>query len=334
MTSRHAPMPLPRTSQWTWNTDNTRKEDRFDYHREEVCRALMPVTPQPPERREFHSRGEVLPVGAGAVMRLQITGQYCERTSGDIAKAGTQGYHLNTLLAGSPQSHSLDGGRSEFVLEPGKSLLFPSGTRDRYDSDHLADMELGSFWLPHDALQDRLGARCDMAAVMVSDDQVTGPLITAVERALLTDFGSLAPGVTVRLFDVLLDLVALALNSHCEIAEPSPKWQARELLLRQEIGRQLRREGLQVRHIAAKLGVSPRNIHKLFERSGETFSSYVLERRLIGASIDLRNHAFDGVGVTQIALSWGFADASHFSRSFRQKFGCSPSAWRKDLECR
>jgi AraC-like DNA-binding protein len=36
--------------------------------------------------------------------------------------------------------------------------------------------------------------------------------------------------------------------------------------------------------------------------------------------------------VTDIAFSWGFNDAAHFSRAFRARFGCSPRALRAQAD--
>jgi AraC-like DNA-binding protein len=33
--------------------------------------------------------------------------------------------------------------------------------------------------------------------------------------------------------------------------------------------------------------------------------------------------------VRVIAANWGFQDAAHFSRAFRDAFGVSPSDWRR-----
>ena len=35
-----------------------------------------------------------------------------------------------------------------------------------------------------------------------------------------------------------------------------------------------------------------------------------------------------GRGVSEIAFAWGFNDASHFSRAFKQRFGMSPKEYR------
>jgi transcriptional regulator GlxA family with amidase domain len=36
-----------------------------------------------------------------------------------------------------------------------------------------------------------------------------------------------------------------------------------------------------------------------------------------------------GTSVGAVAARWGFLDAAHFSRTFRDAFGESPSDWRR-----
>jgi AraC family transcriptional regulator, positive regulator of tynA and feaB len=33
--------------------------------------------------------------------------------------------------------------------------------------------------------------------------------------------------------------------------------------------------------------------------------------------------------IGSIAFDWGFSDLSHFTRRFRQRFGCTPRDWRQ-----
>jgi len=94
------------------------------------------------------------------------------------------------------------------------------------------------------------------------------------------------------------------------------------------IHERLREPGLTVAAVAGAVGISERYVHKLFERSGTTFSDYVMDRRLVGAAADLRDPALGGHGIGAIAFDWGFSDLSHFTRRFKQRFGCRPRDWR------
>jgi acetamidase/formamidase/AraC-like DNA-binding protein len=81
--------------------------------------------------------------------------------------------------------------------------------------------------------------------------------------------------------------------------------------------------------IAQMEGISERYLQKLFEGTGDSFTHYLRERRLQRCWADLANPAEAHRSVSDIAFSCGFSDAAHFSRSFRDRFGLSPTAFRQ-----
>lgn len=83
-----------------------------------------------------------------------------------------------------------------------------------------------------------------------------------------------------------------------------------------------------VADVARAEGISIRAVQKLFNRTGTTFSRYVLERRLILAKDRiLAEHATTPIG--QIVYSVGFNDLSYFSRIFRGRYGVRPTDMRR-----
>jgi AraC family transcriptional regulator len=86
-------------------------------------------------------------------------------------------------------------------------------------------------------------------------------------------------------------------------------------------------DDLRLEHLAPLAAFSPFHLHRLFHCwTGETLRDFVRRRRLETAGIRL--HHEPGLSILEIALSCGFSSAETFSRSFRQHFGLSPSAWR------
>jgi AraC-like DNA-binding protein len=77
--------------------------------------------------------------------------------------------------------------------------------------------------------------------------------------------------------------------------------------------------------IAGLYGVTPRAIQKAFGAEGRTFSEYVLERRLERAWLRLMSADENGLSISSVAFEVGFGDLSYFNRSFRKRFGRSPS---------
>jgi AraC-like DNA-binding protein len=74
--------------------------------------------------------------------------------------------------------------------------------------------------------------------------------------------------------------------------------------------------------IAAAQHVAPRTLNRLFAREGTTPIRWLWQQRLAGAYQALAERRFKHV--TDVALSFGFSDVSHFSRAFKAAFGRSP----------
>lgn len=84
--------------------------------------------------------------------------------------------------------------------------------------------------------------------------------------------------------------------------------------------------------IAKEAGVSVRQLSRLFSAEKQTVSATVLAMRLDRCREELMRCG-DGGGTTvsEIAYHWGFCNLAHFSRRFRERFGCSPSDLRRRM---
>lgn len=80
--------------------------------------------------------------------------------------------------------------------------------------------------------------------------------------------------------------------------------------------------------VAEAQHISIRYLHKLFEGRGSTVGRWIQHRRLEEARRELARPGRDDITVSAVARRWGFASATHFSRSFRAAYGMSPSDWR------
>ena len=78
--------------------------------------------------------------------------------------------------------------------------------------------------------------------------------------------------------------------------------------------------------VALAAGVSVRTLHRLFAEQGRTFSHALLAMRLDKARLAIADAPT--ATLTDIALANGFADAAHFSRRFRERFGEPPKITR------
>lgn len=74
--------------------------------------------------------------------------------------------------------------------------------------------------------------------------------------------------------------------------------------------------------------ISERYQRMLFASTGTTITRYILERRLELCCEALVNTSLANYSITQLAFSFGFNSAAHFSRKFKEKYGESPKEYR------
>ena len=316
-----------RPRHFIWNTAETRPAEQFSYYREAICQAFMHLTPESGATLRFPAKVETIRLGAGAINRVVFPEHTVHRRSADIAASSESCFYLNLKIAG--RCRMLQGDR-EVSLSRGQVGIVDSDRELKLLHDRGPALEVASFWVPSRALRDRLPPSFDFEAERISDDPHVGHLIVEAARSLNSGALRMTEQDGVRLFDVLLDLVALSLSrrSRKQTVEAPCFADATALALRRTVQERLREQGLTVAAIASTVGISERYVHKLFERSGTTFSHYVMERRLDGAAADLKDPELAGREIGSIAFDWGFSDLSHFTKRFKQRFGCRPRDWR------
>ena len=104
---------------------------------------------------------------------------------------------------------------------------------------------------------------------------------------------------------------------------------ARLAALKADIARHFGDPALSVGAVAARHGISPRYVHKLFEDDGRTYSQFVLDVRLERAREELRDPRVATRTVSAIAGYVGFGDLSYFNRTFRRRYGMTPTEARR-----
>ena len=99
---------------------------------------------------------------------------------------------------------------------------------------------------------------------------------------------------------------------------------ARLDMMKAEAIDRLDQSGLTIESIAHGNGISARQAQRLFARSGQTFSEFVLDRRLSLAR-RLLGESGRPRKISDVAFACGFGDLSYFNRTFKRRFGASPS---------
>lgn len=129
--------------------------------------------------------------------------------------------------------------------------------------------------------------------------------------------------------DLIAQLVRLSL---IELAGQQTSQTQREALkdrIRSYVDLRLRDPGLSIDQMALALNCSKRHLYNAFAPENETLASYILHQRLDTCMRELQHPMFLSRSITDIALSCGFNNLSHFSRVFREHTSQSPSEYRQ-----
>ncbi len=236
-------------------------------------------------------------------------------------------------------------------------VLLPRGSRMRYEQGRFAQeacngsvllndtsrpwrldmidnqLKLTATRIPRESLLQLVPNAEDLAGRPVPASPAMVSLLTAT-LDLVRQFGpDLDPLVRGAVSRHLVDLSALVLGAKgdtAELARGRGLAAAQLMVIKRYVVHQLSEPNLSVREIAARHGVSVRYIQQLFERSGTTFTRFLLEQRLLAAHRRLTNALTRTATVTQIASESGFGDLSTFNRAFRRRFGATPSDIRAE----
>jgi len=81
---------------------------------------------------------------------------------------------------------------------------------------------------------------------------------------------------------------------------------------------------LSAEHIAAECRISVRHLNRLFASEETSLMAHGWERRLLRCHRELTNPAMRARSISEIAFTAGFKDLSHFSRTYRTRYGRTP----------
>ncbi|MFE6410970.1 helix-turn-helix domain-containing protein [Streptomyces sp. NPDC057837] len=161
-----------------------------------------------------------------------------------------------------------------------------------------------------------------------------GALVSDFLAALATEARSPRPLIGDRLARGALDLVAALVMDLLQTPAPQEAEPGRradtEMLtrIRAYIEARLREPGLSPGSIALAHHISVRYLHKLFQSDGTTVGRWVRQRRLDSCRRELSRTPNRRITVAAVANRWGFSSPAHFSRTFREAYGMTPSQWQ------
>ena len=312
-----------------WNSAAFSVDERTDALRETIRSQVVRVELDLPEVAEsVRAKVELSEVSRVQVCSVDAMPTTVTRTP-RLARADDEEPALFVTLQRSGTSMMVQHGR-QAVLRPGQfavyattspyTLLFASGVQA-----HFFRIPLSEVALPDIAVRDvsarPLGKPGDHVGMLTSayltrlattpellahptSDTLAGPTIELIRTALTTASGdpalvreTTASSLEVRIVEYM----------RAHLAEPS----------------------LSPATIASAHHVSVRHLYTLLSRVDISLGDWIRAERLEHCRRDLARPGLRNLTIAAIATGWGFADAAHFARVFREAYGLSPREWRE-----
>lgn len=256
-----------------------------------------------------------------SLTHVTATAQTVQRTPSNISQA-TNDYFLVSIQTAGHGIVTQDGRSAK--LSPGDFAIYDS-TRP-YTLAFDSDFQEFVLMLPSRLLRTEFPCAENLTASTVCGRHGAGHLMLTMIRTLADDVGTLAPESACAIADSVKQILIAGLST-LPAAKHAPLPQLRLFHLERIkacVSNRLRDPSLSVASVAAELKMSTSTLHRAWGGETSSLADWIWSQRLDGAYKDLKNPSMAGRSISEVAFSWGFNDAAHFSRSFRARFGCPP----------
>lgn len=309
-------------------TDAVATGKRFEYWADMVCKTYVQLECDAPKSDDF----------SGSIVSHRLPGlhmsivnsrpQLLMRTPRGIAGDSDDFFFASLQIRG-----------NAVVTQDGRKAQLASGDFAIYDSTRPYVLDFGDDFerivlkLPGAHVRSLIRNTEALTATTISGRAGAGRLFSRMTTTLRDEVGNTHPTSTVAIVNGVLSVLMASLQSlpAAQKTELSPMSAYHVARIKQCIDDNLRDPALTIESVAAKLGMSVSHLHRLFKTEPLSPSQYLLHHRLEACCRELLDPLCANESVSGIAFSWGFNDAAHFSRAFRDRFNCSPRDWRRQV---
>lgn len=305
-------------------TSVVHKRDRLVYWRSAISEVFTRLDCDAPCGLQFEGTIRHRQFSAIDVSEIVASPQHVVRTSKQIAGDRTDSYFISLQLRGSGT-----------VSQDGREAVLPAGGFGIYDSTrpYALNFETGFrslvFQIPRQLLHSRAGRLDGVTATPITSSRPAG----ALAIKLMTSFWQHVDGTDAVLTDragqwVVESLVEALVGS---VGGDRKRFSTATNLrtIKAVVEQRLVDPDLTPSMVADEIGLSSRQINRLFSTEGTSLGAYLLARRHERAHAMLTDVRQDHRTISDIAFAAGFNDLAHFSRTFKNRFGQSPRAFRE-----
>jgi AraC-like DNA-binding protein len=295
-------------------TDAWRDELSANYGEWQVRRAVSPEFSASIRNRDF-----------GGVRVVECVCDPCEgrRIAQLIERDRSARLGVQIIKAGSERFHF---GNEVIEVGPGDLVIW---TSDRpVEFTVLETLHKVSLVLPLADIQERLPRGSRFGGTVIDSRGGMGAVMFSHIDSLARQLDMLGVDDQAAVRRATLELLTATMSHRIEAPQRGLALQYLKQM-QDYILANLQDERLSPSTIAAAHHMSPRYVHMLFGQIGISVSTWIRLQRLERCREDLRSRTHRDCSIAEIAYAWGFNDATHFSRAFKQQYGTSPRGYRE-----
>lgn len=309
-----------------FSTEDAHPRDRLAFWRDVACRTFVELDFCTDRGADFAANIRGSSLGELELTLVETDPGRVVRSKSDIARSASDDLLVSVQLFGETIVHQ---GDRQAKLTPGMFAL--------YDTQKAYSLDVGTrnkqlvIKVPRSAFARRLGEPCGFTALGVGADRSLGALAADFMRMLPDRVDGIDQAASHQISGQTLDLIALALARVSGRDEPR-RSEAKEVslsLLKAVIAARIQDPSFGPGAAAAESGMSIRNANYLLASEGTSLEKYIVAQRLERARAVLEDPVQRHRSIVQIAYTHGFANGSHFSRKFKERFGLTPTQCRE-----
>lgn len=308
-------------------TGEVPESQRFEYWLDMICSIYVQLECDRPQEKNLFGEIEFSRIGSLDLTELRANVPRVRRTSLHASRSG-EDYCLVQLQQVGRGVVCQDGRIA--VVNPGDFVVYdctrPYELLFEDEEHHVLVLRL-----PRTHLEQHVTGLEELTATTVAGDGAAGHLLLSMVSTLRNESDRLHPASAQGVSDAITQMIAAGLRSlpHANARRPSNLQSYHIARIKAFVKERLRDPNLSVASVAQAAKLSPDHLARLFRGEPLSLSRLIWQWRLEACRRDLADPRLAQRAVSDIAFSWGFNEAAHFSRSFKEQYGVSPREWRQ-----
>ncbi|AWN45492.1 AraC family transcriptional regulator [Methylobacterium terrae] len=308
------------------STDDLNSRKKFETYLDIVRDRFVPSECRKIGDGRFRAHIEGVDIGGMLITRSSFNGQAVDTTPSTIRRHDKHD-KLSVIIRLSGTAHSRQYDRA-VVQQPGDLVVFDSNKPLAFE--YPASTSSLFIEIPRELLEGPLGAAPLFAGLSVPASLPGASLVRTFFDDLIRVNRQMSPDTAERMTRIGTDLIVASLAERLAQETPRPL-QGTVIVQRAKayVEAHLGDPTLDPPQLAAATGVSLRHLQQLFHERGQPIADWLWQRRLEAAARRLSDPGHAHLSIGALAYGCGFVSQAHFARRFKDRYGVTPSEYRR-----